>query len=246
MVPGELIVRLSATRPGKTHVAWDAPICLLTAHPPPMTLLLTVTALLAFAGNSVLCRLALGTASIDPVSFTSIRLGTGALTLAVILAIRDRALPQTGQRWASAFALFAYAWPFAFAYQALDTGVGALVLFAAVQITMLLAAVRSGERIGAAQWTGFACAALGLLALLLPGTSSPPVFESSLMFLAGAAWGTYSVLGRSSADALRNSSGNFLRASLLSMAVSLAWSGNVSTSSSGIGFAVYRVGPGWS
>ncbi len=190
-------------------------------QPPMMIPLLTVLALMAFAGNSILCRLALGTEAIDAVSFTSVRLGSGAVTLALILAARDRSLPRLEMQWRSALALFSYALPFAWAYRQLHTGVGALLLFAAVQLTMLVAAMRGGEKITRPQWVGFSFAVLGLTALLLPGASAPPVFESLLMIVAGISWGFYSILGRGSRDALRNTASNFVVAACVVGFVSL-------------------------
>lgn len=171
--------------------------------------ILTALAMLAFAGNSLLCRLALKHAGIDPASFTSVRLlaGTGVLFL---LAGRPR---RSAGSWGSAFALFAYAAAFSFAYVNLEAGTGALLLFGAVQLTMIGCGCWRGERLRMAQWFGLALGMGGLAALLLPGASAPPAVQSSLlMLMAGVAWGVYSLRGPGQSNPLEATSGNFLRA----------------------------------
>ncbi|MFT3867902.1 MAG: DMT family transporter [Nibricoccus sp.] len=157
--------------------------------------------------------MALGSGTIDAASFTTIRLGSGALMLALLAQGRRREI-FSGQRgsWRSAVMLFVYAAAFSFAYRNLSAGTGALILFASVQLTMLLFAIFSGERPGAAEWFGLALAFGGLVYLVLPGLSSPPALNAGLMTLAGAAWGIYSLRGRGSVDALGVTIGNFLRA----------------------------------
>ena len=140
---------------------------------PPRILLLTCLAMLAFAGNSLLCRLALRETDIDAASFTAIRLLCGAVTLWVLLKLRQTKQPMAGN-WPGALALFTYAAAFSFAYLQLDTGIGALLLFGAVQLSMLLWGLLRGERLGTAASLGTALATAGLLALLLPGASAPP------------------------------------------------------------------------
>jgi drug/metabolite transporter (DMT)-like permease len=188
---------------------------------PPHTLLLTALAMLAFAGNSLLCRLALRETAIDAASFTAIRLASGALTLWLLLRLRTARQPMAGN-WPGALALFAYAAAFSFAYLQLDTGVGALLLFGAVQLSMLLWGLWRGERLGLAASLGTALAAGGLLALLLPGASAPPLTAALLMLLAGVAWGGYSLLGRGQGDPLAVTAGNFLRAAPLALLLALA------------------------
>lgn len=186
---------------------------------------ITLLALLAFAANSLLARMALRETAIDPAGFTVIRLLSGALLLWWLLHRRGVPLRGAGD-WPSASALFAYAALFSFAYVSLSTGTGALVLFGAVQGTMILVGWRRGERLDAMQWLGFALAVLGLAVLLLPGATAPAPLGAVSMLSAGVAWGTYSLLGRGHADPLRVTAGNFLRAvpfALVLGALSLPW-----------------------
>ena len=174
------------------------------------TLLLTGLAMLAFAGNSLLCRLALKNTPIDAISFTSLRLLAGALMLWLLLRWRNGGGQMRGN-WRPAAALVPYAAGFSLAPGHLDAGTGALLLFAAVQISMLVHGLLQGERPDRAQVLGFALALGGLLALLLPGASAPDLKGALLMLLAGVAWGFYSLLGRGTREPLAASSGNFLR-----------------------------------
>ena len=175
------------------------------------TISLTIIAMLAFAANSVLCRLALAQGSIDPASFTSVRVGSGVVTLWLILAFTGRASVMHGS-WQAAFALFAYAAAFSFAYITLSAGAGALLLFGAVQATMVTKGLVRGERLTAPQWFGFIVALVGLAVLLMPGAAAPPIGGALLMLAAGIAWGAYSLLGRGAVDPLAATAGNFLRA----------------------------------
>lgn len=189
-------------------------------------ILLTLFAMLSFAGNSVLCRLALRQTAIDAASFTTIRLLSGALMLALLVRFRRTtaaAAPRgIGGNWPSACALFAYAGGFSFAYLSLPTGTGALLLFGAVQATMILAGLWSGERPGMRQVSGLALALAGLVAIMLPGLSAPPLGGALLMLSAGIAWGVYSLRGRGVADPAAATAGNFLRAAPLSLLLSAA------------------------
>lgn len=175
------------------------------------TALLTALALVAFAGNSILCRMALGARLIDPAGFTAVRLGAGALTLWLVVALRSGGLPRLAGQWGSAAALFVYAAAFSLAYISLGAGTGALILFGAVQLTMILAGLRAGERPRPAEWLGLALAASGLVVLVRPGLTAPSPAGSALMATAGVAWGLYSLRGRGSTEPLRNTAGNFLR-----------------------------------
>ncbi|MGY6517887.1 MAG: DMT family transporter [Lysobacteraceae bacterium] len=182
---------------------------------------LTLLALLAFAANSLLARMALRDTGIDPAGFTIVRLVSGALLLVVLLRHRGGSLRGAGD-WPSALALFAYAVLFSYAYVALSTGTGALLLFGAVQATMVLVGWRRGERLDRLQWSGFAVAVLGLLVLLLPGATAPEPLAALLMLGAGLAWGLYSAFGRGHADPMRVTAGNFVRTLPLCMALGVA------------------------
>ncbi|MEQ3724254.1 DMT family transporter [Alcanivorax sp.] len=187
---------------------------------------LTVLAILAFAANSVLCRLALREGAIDAASFTAVRLVSGALALALILAWRDRgvrAIAAQGNH-GSALVLFVYAAGFSLAYVELATGTGALLLFGAVQATMIGIGLYRGERLAVAQWLGLVMALSGLVALMLPGATAPPLAAAALMLVAGVAWGVYSLRGKGAADATAVTAGNFLRSLmwLLPLAI-FAW-----------------------
>jgi drug/metabolite transporter (DMT)-like permease len=187
--------------------------------PAASTLLVTLLAMVAFAGNSLLCRAALRHTAIDPASFTALRLLAGALATWGILAARGL---RQGGSWGSALALFAYAAGFSFAYLTLPAGVGALLLFLAVQATMVAGGLRRGETLGRPQGAGLALAAAGLGILLLPGLSAPPLGGALLMLGAGAAWGLYSLRGMGSADPGAATAGNFLRAVPLGLLLVLA------------------------
>ncbi|HEX9786741.1 MAG TPA: EamA family transporter, partial [Candidatus Binatia bacterium] len=161
------------------------------------TALLTVLALIAFAANSIFARLALGNPSIDPASYTTVRLITGAATLWLIARFRrgDKTA-VSGRGWTPAAMLFLYATTFSFAYISLTTGTGALILFAAVQITMIAVGLYAGERPSALHWSGLLIAIAGLIYLVSPGVTAPSAVGSLLMGTAGVAWGVYSVFGR--------------------------------------------------
>jgi drug/metabolite transporter (DMT)-like permease len=181
---------------------------------------LTAFAMTTFAANSLLCRLALKEAHADPASFTSLRLVSGALALWLLVGIGGRKRVRGGD-WTSALALFAYAAAFSFAYISLTAGTGALLLFGAVQATMLLAGLRAGERLGPMQGLGLALALLGLAFMLLPGLAAPPLLGAALMLAAGVAWGVYSLRGRGGSDPAGTTAGNFLRAAPFALALSV-------------------------
>ncbi|MFG3451541.1 DMT family transporter [Stutzerimonas stutzeri] len=174
------------------------------------TLMLTVIAMLAFAGNSLLCRAALRDSEIDPASFTALRLLSGALVLWLLLSLRQRSSVTSGN-WKGAVALFTYAAAFSYAYTHLDAGAGALLLFGAVQLSMITWGFFKGERLQRLQVVGLMLALGGVVALLLPGTGTPSISASLLMVLAGVAWGAYSLLGKGAEDPLAATAGNFIR-----------------------------------
>lgn len=214
--------------------------------------LMTGLTMVAFAANSLLCRLALGDEAIDPASFTAIRLGSGALALLPILLSSGRrsngvgtsttaasvepaaAAAGSAGSWTSAAALFAYAIAFSLAYVSLSTGTGALILFGSVQVTMLGAAVVKREPIGLVRWAGSAVAFAGLVYLVLPGVTAPSPTGAGLMAIAGVAWGVYSLRGRGAAAPARMTAGNFLRASPMALVVVGAAYASVSVTPSGV------------
>lgn len=202
------------------------------------TLGLTALAMLAFAANSILCRLALGEGTIDAASFGTIRVVSGAVVLALIVMWRTGRHPARYGDWRSALMLFAYVALFSFAYLSLDAGTGALILFGAVQLTMFAVALYRGERFSPIAWAGLTLAIGGLVYLVSPGLTAPPPGAALLMAGAGVAWGVYSLLGRGVPDPLGATGGNFLRAVPLVLAVSVIFAGEFHASPVGFGLAV--------
>jgi drug/metabolite transporter (DMT)-like permease len=182
--------------------------------------ILTSLAMLAFAGNSLLCRLALKHTSIDAASFTAIRLVSGAVMLLLIVKVRHKTVVGRGN-WLSAFALFAYAAGFSFAYVSLPAATGALLLFGAVQATMISHGVWAGERLRGLQLLGLLLAFGGMVGLLLPGLAAPPLLGSVLMLAAGVAWGVYSLRGKGAGDPTSVTAGNFMCAAPMAVLLSL-------------------------
>lgn len=169
-------------------------------------------ALLAFAGNSILCRLALGEDSIDAASFTIIRLLSGIIVLAIVLKIFNRNSQSTSKgSWLASFMLFLYAVTFSFGYISLDTGTGALVLFGAVQITMILASLISGNKLHYIEWIGMIIAFLGFVYLVGPSLNSPSLMGFILMTISGIAWAFYTLRGKGSISPIGDTTYNFLR-----------------------------------
>jgi drug/metabolite transporter (DMT)-like permease len=201
------------------------------------TIILTATAMLAFAANSLLCRLALGQLLIDAASFTSTRAVAGALTLAVIVRLRRSRQETVKQDWRAALMLFVYMAFFSFAYLSLAAGTGALILFGAVQLTMFIYALRAGERFTSLSWLGLAVAVAGLIYLVLPGVAAPDPIGAVLMAVAGVAWGFYSLLGRG-ADPLPATARNFLYCVPLALLTSLVFLGRYEVSPAGLALAV--------
>ncbi|WP_211665276.1 DMT family transporter [Leucothrix arctica] len=202
----------------------------MSAHNIPIfkTISLTALALIAFAANSILCRLALGNESIDAAGFTIIRLLAGALTLIGILQLRtyldardkrsfgqlsskEDSIPQSKGSWFSGLMLFIYAALFSFAYVSMDTGTGALILFGAVQLTMILMSIFKGERLLAIEWMGMIAAFAGFVYLVLPQLGTPSLIGFLMMSVSGIAWGFYTLAGRGSKNPLSDTSYNFLR-----------------------------------
>ena len=229
------------------------------AHPsskpgPLSTTILSVVTLIAFAANSLLCRGALGPGTIDPIGFTLLRIASGAITLTLIARAfkKDEARVAGAGSWTAGLALFAYALAFSFAYVSIDAGTGALILFAAVQATMIGVGIAKGERPSVLEWIGLAIAMGGLVFLLRPGAVAPSLPGSSLMAAAGVAWGVYSVLGRGTRNPVAETAGNFARAlPLIAVAaligisrLSFTWPGVVlallsGALASGLGYALW-------
>jgi drug/metabolite transporter (DMT)-like permease len=223
----------------------------------PFTLVATALAMLAFAGNSILCRLALATDAIDPAPFTFVRILSGAVALALIVAWRERESTMARLRasgdWLSAFALVAYAAGFSFAYVTLHASMGALILFGVVQATMIGVALARGERLTQLQALGAVAAAAGLVYLLSPGLSAPTPLGAALMALAGVAWGVYSLRGAAQkGDPTAVTAANFLRGAPIAAALALAflhdahwsapgvfWATLSGALTSGVGYAVW-------
>lgn len=205
-------------------------------HRPYLT---TLVAMLAFAGNSLLCRAALHGTGIDAGSFTALRIVAGALTLWLIVRMRSQASPAAGAgNWVSALALFAYAAAFSYAYVDLSTGTGALLLFGAVQATMIGVGLWRGERLTAWQTIGVVLAGAGLVGLLLPGLSAPPLAGALLMLGSGVAWGIYSLRGKGAGDPTRVTAGNFLRALVPAGVLTLATLPSLRLDPAGVAYAV--------
>lgn len=205
--------------------------------PSTRTLSLTGLAMIAFAGNSILCRLALKATSIDAVSFTGIRIFAGALMLGLLLKLRHRVASEGGN-WRAAAALFVYAAAFSYAYVQLDAGTGALLLFGAVQVTMILVGLLRGESLRGQALVGFLLALGGLLVQLLPGASAPPLAGALLMLLSGVAWGLYSLLGRKGSDPLAITTGNFVRAIAFAALLAVFFHADLRVDTLGIVYAV--------
>lgn len=200
-------------------------------------IILSALTMVAFAGNSLLCRLALVDTGIDAASFTTIRLLSGAVMLGLLVV--SSANKGSGQgNWVSALALFIYAAGFSYAYLSLSAGTGALILFGAVQATMIGYGFWTGERLSGWQWLGLVLACGGLVGLLLPGLSAPPLPGAMLMLGAGVAWGVYSLRGKDTGKPLNVTAGNFLLSVPLSLVLSLMMSGHFSLDMAGFGYAV--------
>jgi drug/metabolite transporter (DMT)-like permease len=199
--------------------------------------ILVALAMVAFAANSLLCRLALRGGAIDAASFTTIRIVSGALVLWVIARMRDGTMTSAGS-WSSAAALFGYAAAFSFAYIELSAAVGALILFCSVQVTMIGWGLWRGERIAARQAAGLSLAIAGLVGLLWPGLSAPPPGSAALMLAAGIAWGIYSLRGRRSGDPTIATAGNFVRAAAFAVVLSLVTLGGASVDAAGVLYAI--------
>lgn len=204
---------------------------------PARLFLLTSLAMIAFAGNSLLCRAALKQTGIDAASFTFIRIISGAAALWLIITLRGMSWKKSGN-WLSALALFVYAAAFSFAYRTLSAGTGALLLFGAVQATMILWGLHKGERLRALQSLGLVVALSGLFVLVLPGLAAPPLSGSALMLAAGVAWGAYSLRGKGETNPAGATAGNFLRAVPMAMSLGLILFPTARLDPAGAGYAI--------
>lgn len=198
---------------------------------------MTCFAMLAFAANSLLCRLALKHTDIDAASFSAVRLASGALVLWLMCALRRSSSTIKGS-WKGAAALFVYVFAFSFAYRHLETGTGALLLFGAVQLSMVLYGLFKGERMHTLAIVGFVLAIVGLVSLLLPGAAAPDPVSALTMLLSGVAWGIYSLLGKTVADPLATTTGNFLRSIPLVLIASLPFLSELRWDSLGMLYAI--------
>jgi drug/metabolite transporter (DMT)-like permease len=203
------------------------------------TLLLTALAMLCFAANSVLCRLALAPDLIDPASFTALRVLSAAAMLTLVVLLRRRRLPRFGYaKVASIAALCTYIVFFSFAYVRLGAGNGALILFAAVQLTMFAVALREGERFALLSWGGLAIAVAGLVYLVLPGVSAPDPLGAAMMAVSGIAWGFFSLFARGSAHPTEANAANFIGCILPALLVSALFLGEMTATPTGIALAL--------
>ncbi|MGB0749234.1 MAG: DMT family transporter [Magnetospiraceae bacterium] len=206
----------------------------------PKIILLTALAMIAFAANSLLTRLALGQGLLDAATFSTVRMVSGAIMLSIILLVKtpsEKLLPKKPD-WRSPLMLFIYMTFFSFAYLSLAAGTGALILFGAVQLTMFLVALKGGERFSPVSWAGLALAAGGLVYLVSPGLTAPDPLGAVLMAGAGIAWGVYSLLGRGAADPLLATARNFILSVPLVLGVSVLFLGSFDATVNGILLAI--------
>ncbi|WP_112196979.1 DMT family transporter [Pseudomonas sp. LG1E9] len=198
---------------------------------------MTCFAMFAFAANSLLCRLAFKHTNVDAASFSIVRLASGAVVLWLMCALRRSSTTIKGS-WKGAAVLFVYVFAFSFAYRHLETGTGALLLFGAVQLSMVLYGMFKGERMHRQAIVGFVLAIVGLVSLLLPGAAAPDSVSAFTMLLSGVAWGIYSMLGKIVADPLATTAGNFLRSIPLVLIASLPFLSELRWDLLGILYAV--------
>ena len=210
---------------------------LSAALAPALTPALTLLAMIAFAGNSLLCRQALKATAIDAATFTTVRMLSAALVLGLLIGFKPSVYRNHGN-WPSALALFAYAAGFSFAYIHLSAGTGALLLFGAVQATMIGVGIYKGERLAGWRLVGFLLAIAGLVTLLLPGLSAPPLLSAISMAGAGIAWGIYSLRGKGSGSPLAATAGNFLRTVPMTAGLTLLMLQHMSWDTAGLVYAV--------
>lgn len=203
------------------------------------TVFYTILALIAFAANSIFCRMALGGQSIDAASFTIIRLLSGAITLGLILLLTHKVNSNRSKgSWPAALMLFIYALSFSYAYISLDAGTGALILFGSVQLSMITISLLSGTRLHYTEWLGVALAFCGFIYLILPGVSTPSGTGFLLMTVSGVAWGGYTLMGKGSESPLSDTGYNFIRTLPLVAIMLIIGLSEISYSSKGITLAI--------
>jgi drug/metabolite transporter (DMT)-like permease len=206
------------------------------------TAALTALTMVFFGANSVLARLALRGGEIDAGTFTAVRIGSGAAALVLLMAIRRErvALVREQSSWVSAAILASFAGAYSFAYLSLDAGVGALIQFAMVQVTMIGAGLYRGERPDVPEWAGLALAFGGLAYLVSPGLTAPPLGGAALMALAGVGWGLYSLAAKSVGRPTAANAANFVLATpAAAIPALLAWlTGSLNASAFGVKLAM--------
>lgn len=201
--------------------------------------MLTAAAMLCFAANSLLCRLALAPSRIDAATYTTLRVGSGALILSFVVWLQRRALPRINRaNILSVASLFAYFIFFSFAYLRLDAGLGALILIGSVQLTMFGVAFCEGERFSAWQWAGLATALLGFVYLVGPGASAPDPIGAVLMGVCGIAWGCFSLLARGANDPVETNASNLIACALPAAAVNLLAAHEFEATAAGVLLAI--------
>jgi drug/metabolite transporter (DMT)-like permease len=204
--------------------------------------ILAVVAMIAFAANTVLARLALGAGEMSAEGYTGVRLTSGAITLAAILYFRwpktARPTMEINGSWQGAAALFGYALAFSIAYIMLGAATGALILFASVQIGMLAWAILQGDRPRMLEWLGFGVAFAALVLLVSPGLVAPPLLGTALMVAAGLCWAAYSLLGRGSRAPLADTAGNFIRCLPIALVLVIAGELGHTSTSTGLVYAI--------
>ena len=198
------------------------------------TAFLTLLAMVAFAANSLLCRLALGQELVDAATFAAVRVMSGAIVLGLLMLPRWRVRERAAVDWRAVATLFTYMVFFSFAYLSLSAGTGALILFAAVQLTMFVAALRAGENFAFVSWVGLTFAVSGLVYLVSPGLTAPDLTGAVFMAIAGISWGFYSLLGRSAADPMESTAINFIYSVPLVIVVSLLFMGEFQSTAKGL------------
>ena len=204
----------------------------------PLFLLVALT-MVAFAANSVLNRLGVAGGTTDPLAFALVRLASGAVALTLLVLREKRGVPVLRKsRLIGSAALATYMIGFSLAYLTLDAGVGALILFGGVQITIFMVVLFRGDPLPARRWQGAGVAMIGLAYLLLPGASAPDIGGALMMAAAAVGWGAYTLVGQRETDALGATAGNFVIATLVLLALSLPWLSTMQITSAGLGFAV--------